>query len=238
MSVIEHVDAGRRAFAHKLRGEVFASPYGQPELQLWLQGWNEARDALYKDTEIADPAKPSAYAQGWAAFNFVRGGFFPCDPPCLENPKSWAEGWLAAMEEARAAAKAALVVEKSAEKEMVTADAIGASVIPNRYAGERECIDLIRDRAQGWLVEALKCGCSMNDAAFAVHCASTAFKYRFRTGKKDVAEQDIAKAEWYEQMFQHLCGNVGDPRQSRPGFEDYVQQIPADAKLFTDKEPK
>ena len=104
-------------------------------------------------------------------------------------------------------------------------DNTGFTVAPLRYsAAGRETIDRIRDRAGDWFAEALAAGCSPADAAFAVHCAACALKYRDREGLKGPADEDERKAGWYTQMFDHLCGRGPDPRTSRPGFIPYTPQ--------------
>ena len=57
---------------------------------------------------------------------------------------------------------------------------------PAHYQGEYECIDLMRE--------------IYGDEAVRNFCICNAYKYRFRAGKKqnETAQDDIAKAEWYE----------------------------------------
>ena len=57
---------------------------------------------------------------------------------------------------------------------------------PDHYQGDYECIDLMRE--------------IYGDEAVRHFCICNAYKYRFRAGKKqtEAAEDDIAKAEWYE----------------------------------------
>ena len=57
---------------------------------------------------------------------------------------------------------------------------------PEHYQGSHECIDLMRE--------------IYGDEAVRHFCICNAYKYRFRAGKKrgESAEQDLAKAEWYE----------------------------------------
>ena len=94
--------------------------------------------------------------------------------------------------------------------------------VPARYgAGEREAIDQLRDAAGTLLLEALVIGCHPGDAAFAVHCALTARKYRIRKGLKGPPEMDLEKARWYEMMWEHVLGRGPDPRSYRAGFEPY-----------------
>lgn len=163
-------EAGKRAFASRMRGEVFASPYGHAERSLWMNGWNDARDEFLKDTAL----------------------LFESPPP----------------------------------DSTLLGDVTGYTKVPDRYAQEsgRETIDQIRDLAGAWLRRALIAGCNVEDAAFAVHCMSTAYKYRSRLGKKDSVEQDTAKAEWYEAMFKHVLGQGGDPRSYRANFKSYERQ--------------
>lgn len=58
---------------------------------------------------------------------------------------------------------------------------------PPHYQSDNgvECIDAIRS--------------ALGSEAFIAHCRATAMKYIWRTGKKDNAQQDIAKAVWYLQ---------------------------------------
>lgn len=49
---------------------------------------------------------------------------------------------------------------------------------------------------------------SMTVEQFKAYCFGCILKYRFRAGKKDSLEQDIAKANEYEKIFEtkkHLC---------------------------------
>lgn len=57
---------------------------------------------------------------------------------------------------------------------------------PAHYQGKHECIDIMR--------------VLFGDEAVKGFCKCNAFKYRFRAGRKEenTAEQDILKAEWYE----------------------------------------
>ena len=60
---------------------------------------------------------------------------------------------------------------------------------PEHYQGKHECIDIMRVLS--------------GDEAVKGFCKCNAFKYRFRAGKKEenTAEQDIKKAEWYEEYL-------------------------------------
>lgn len=60
---------------------------------------------------------------------------------------------------------------------------------PTHYQGKHECIDIMR--------------VMFGDEAVKGFCKCNAFKYRFRAGKKEgnSAEQDISKAEWYEEYL-------------------------------------
>jgi hypothetical protein len=57
---------------------------------------------------------------------------------------------------------------------------------PEHYQGKHECIDVMR--------------VMFGDEAVKGFCKCNAFKYRFRAGRKEenTADQDIKKAEWYE----------------------------------------
>ncbi len=57
---------------------------------------------------------------------------------------------------------------------------------PEHYQGKHECIDVMR--------------ALFGDEAVEGFCKCNAFKYRFRAGQKEgeKKEDDIAKAEWYE----------------------------------------
>lgn len=60
---------------------------------------------------------------------------------------------------------------------------------PSHYQGQHECIDIMR--------------VMFGDEAVKGFCRCNAYKYRYRAGRKDgnTAEQDIAKAEWYEEYL-------------------------------------
>lgn len=60
---------------------------------------------------------------------------------------------------------------------------------PEHYQGKHECIDIMR--------------VMFGDEAVKSFCKCNAFKYRFRAGRKEgnSAEQDINKAEWYEEYL-------------------------------------
>ena len=54
--------------------------------------------------------------------------------------------------------------------------------------------------------------CSMTEEQFKGFCLGNILKYRIRAGKKDAVEQDIAKANEYENIFlnkKHLCRKEG-----------------------------
>lgn len=57
---------------------------------------------------------------------------------------------------------------------------------PSHYQGKNECIDVMR--------------AMFGDEAVKGFCRCNAYKYRFRAGRKDgqSADQDLKKAEWYE----------------------------------------
>jgi hypothetical protein len=55
---------------------------------------------------------------------------------------------------------------------------------PSHYQGKHECIEVMR--------------ALFGDEAVKSFCKCNAYKYRFRAGKKGSAEEDIKKAEWYE----------------------------------------
>lgn len=59
-------------------------------------------------------------------------------------------------------------------------------VHPKHYQGKNECIDVMR--------------AMFGDEAVKGFCKCSAFKYRFRAGRKagESAETDIQKAEWFE----------------------------------------
>lgn len=54
---------------------------------------------------------------------------------------------------------------------------------PKHYQGKHECIEIMRHM--------------FGDTAVRAFCKCNAFKYRFRSGMKN-GEEDIKKAEWYE----------------------------------------
>ena len=55
---------------------------------------------------------------------------------------------------------------------------------PSHYQGKHEGIEVMR--------------VMFGDEAVKGFCKCNAYKYRFRAGKKGSAEEDIKKAEWYE----------------------------------------
>ena len=66
---------------------------------------------------------------------------------------------------------------------------------PAHYQGKNECIDVM---IALFGVEAVKGFCKCN-----------AYKYRFRSDKKN-GKEDIAKAEWYETKLIELNNREGD----------------------------
>jgi len=91
---------------------------------------------------------------------------------------------------------------------------LGYDAAPERYAGARETIDLIRD--------ALGSG-------FRDYCLGQVIRYRSRAGRKGPAEVDESKARFYERMVLHLDGNGPDPRAYRAGFAPYKAPEPEGA---------
>lgn len=71
-------------------------------------------------------------------------------------------------------------------KKQSTTNKTSAIDHPAHYQGQHECIDIMR--------------AMFGDEAVKGFCRCNAYKYRYRAGKKDgnTAEQDLAKAEWYE----------------------------------------
>ena len=61
---------------------------------------------------------------------------------------------------------------------------------PSHYQGKHECIEVMR--------------ALFGDEAVKDFCKCNAYKYRFRAGKKGSAEEDIKKAEWYEDYLMLL----------------------------------
>lgn len=63
---------------------------------------------------------------------------------------------------------------------------------PSHYQGKYECIDIMK--------------AMFGEYELKVFCKLNAFKYRFRAGKKDGSsmEEDVAKAEWYENKYMEL----------------------------------
>lgn len=68
---------------------------------------------------------------------------------------------------------------------------------PSHYQGEHECIDVMRIL---FGEEAVKCFCKCNS-----------FKYRYRAGRKFYSskEEDLKKAEWYENYLFTMEENNG-----------------------------
>lgn len=119
-------------------------------------------------------------------------------------------------------------------------DAIGATVIPARYAGvNRECIDLIRDMMTWWAGDKNHTGKGLRDTfldgndAFHLYCVGQVVRYRFRKGLKGPAEEDEAKAAWYERMARHVREpkKYDDPRSERLGFTPYTYTQPSEDEL-------
>lgn len=75
---------------------------------------------------------------------------------------------------------------------------LGYDAVPERYAGPREVIDLIRDK--------------LGDEGFSAYCLGQVLRYTARAGRKGPAEVDERKAEWYLQMFRHMRSDAPDPR--------------------------
>lgn len=69
---------------------------------------------------------------------------------------------------------------------------------PAHYQGNHECIDVMR--------------AMFGDEAVKGFCRCNAYKYRFRAGCKDgeSAEDDLAKAEWYEDYLMRMEGVEDD----------------------------
>ena len=67
---------------------------------------------------------------------------------------------------------------------------------PSYYQGKYECIDLMR--------------AMFGDDAVIGFCKCNSFKYRFRAGKKNGAsmDDDIAKAEWYENYMMDFLDSI------------------------------
>lgn len=63
---------------------------------------------------------------------------------------------------------------------------------PAHYSGPHECIDVMR--------------AMFGDEAVKAFCRCNAFKYRFRAARKN-GEEDIKKAEWYENYLMEELSN-------------------------------
>ena len=68
---------------------------------------------------------------------------------------------------------------------------------PKHYQGKYECIDLLR--------------ALYGDEAVKGFCRCNSFKYRYRAGSKEgeSAEDDLAKALWYEEYLIEKLGEGG-----------------------------
>lgn len=66
---------------------------------------------------------------------------------------------------------------------------------PDHYQAKHECIEVMR--------------AMFGDEAVRGFCRCNSYKYRFRAGKKhgQSAEEDIAKAEWYEEYLMDMLIN-------------------------------
>lgn len=71
---------------------------------------------------------------------------------------------------------------------------------PSHYQGKHECIEVMR--------------AMFGDEAVKGFCKCNSFKYRFRAGKKDgqSADQDLKKAEWYEDYLMKMENSENDKR--------------------------
>lgn len=69
---------------------------------------------------------------------------------------------------------------------------------PSHYQGKRECVDLMIDL--------------FGKEAVVGFCKCNSFKYRFRAGKKEgeTIQEDIKKAEWYENKLNELLNEEDD----------------------------
>ena len=89
-------------------------------------------------------------------------------------------------------------------------DPTGFKSTPDHYDGEREVIDLIRD--------------FMSDREFSMFCVGNMIKYNERAGKKGEKDVDLAKAQWYLEMYRHVVFGSPDPRSTREGYIPYERQ--------------
>jgi len=71
---------------------------------------------------------------------------------------------------------------------------------PSHYQGKHECIEVMR--------------AMFGDDAVKGFCRCNAYKYRFRAGRKDgqSADQDLKKAEWYEDYLMKMENSDNDKR--------------------------
>lgn len=115
-------------------------------------------------------------------------------------------------------------------------DATGFNVAPVRYSAHgRETVDRMRDMAHAYadgVLAARATGVSTFDVTdpdalanllFAYACHTHAMKYRDRAGLKGDATQDFSKADWWDQMAEHIEHGTLDPRASRAAFRPYVR---------------
>ena len=90
-----------------------------------------------------------------------------------------------------------------------------------RREGQQECIDAMREDFVRRFGE-------RGEDMFVGFCLGNAFKYRWRAGHKEgtSAESDTAKAEWYEQMANHLRypEMFPDPREGIKGVVEPVDE--------------
>lgn len=107
----------------------------------------------------------------------------------------------------------ALVRDLGTEREILARrQPDGFDRAPEHYAGEREAIDVLRDK--------------FGDRAFAIGCLWNAVKYELRAGRKGDPEGDAAKARWYREMAAHVEGDCPDPRSGRERFQPYQRAFP------------
>lgn len=69
---------------------------------------------------------------------------------------------------------------------------------PKHYQGKHECIDVMR--------------AMFGDEAVMAFCKCNSFKYRFRANAKN-KDEDIAKAEWYEDYLMKMLKEQNKDRQ-------------------------
>jgi hypothetical protein len=95
-------------------------------------------------------------------------------------------------------------------------DTLGFDEVPDRYShGEKENIDLIRDRIAVIMRSPVYAHLSLEDRAFVAYNRACELKYEGRMGHKGPEEVDRGKAKFHSMMANHVAYGDPDPRSYR-----------------------